>query len=48
MKNWYTFQRTDLRFQIDHITPKKIHFFEELFEDPNNESLFVILVRQTN
>ena len=35
----------DLRFHVDHITPKKIQLFEEFSEDPDNERLFVILIR---
>ena len=45
MKNLYPIQITDLRQQVDHITPKKIQLFEEFSEDPNNERLFLILVR---
>ena len=45
MKNFYPIQVTDLRFQVDHITPKKIQLFEEFFEDPDNERLFIILIR---
>ena len=45
MKNFYPIQVTDLRFQVDHITPKKVQLFEEFSEDPNNERLFVILIR---
>ena len=30
MKNFYPIQITDHRFQVDHITPTKIQFFEEL------------------
>ena len=45
MKNFYPIQVTDLRFQVDHITPKKIQFFEEFSQDPSNERLFVTLVR---
>ena len=29
MKNKHSIQVIDLRFQLDHITPKKIQFFEE-------------------
>ena len=46
MKNFYPIQVTDLRFQVDHITPKKIQLFEEFSKDPDNERLFVILIRQ--
>ena len=45
MKYLYPIQITDLRFQVDHITPKKIQLFEEFSEDPANERLFIILVR---
>ena len=45
MKYLYPIQIIDLRFQVDHITPKKIQLFEEFSEDPNFERLFIILVR---
>ena len=45
MKYLYPIQITDLRFQVDHITPKKIQLFEEFLEYPANERLFIILVR---
>ena len=45
MKTFYLFQVIDLRFRVDHITPKKIQLFEEFSEDPNNERLFVLLIR---
>ena len=45
MKYLYPIQITDLRHQVDHITPKKIQFFQEFSEDPANERLFIILVR---
>ena len=44
MKN--LIQVTDLKFQIHHFSPKKIQLFEEFSEDPKNERLFVLLVRQ--
>ena len=47
MKKFYPIQITDLRHQVDHITPKKIQLFEEFFEDPSNERLFLILIRHT-
>ena len=40
MKYLYPIQITDLRFQVDHITPKKIQLFQEFSEDPANERLF--------
>ena len=45
MNYLYPIQITDLRFQVDHITPKKIQLFEEFSEDPANERLFLILIR---
>ena len=45
MKYLYPIQITDLRFQVEHITPKKIQLFQEFSEDPANERLFIILVR---
>ena len=45
MKYLYPIQITDLRYQVDHLTPKKIQLFEEFSEDPANERLFNILVR---
>ena len=44
MKNFYPTQVTDLRLQIDHITPKKIQLFGEFAEDPDIERLFLILI----
>ena len=50
MKNDYPIQVIDLRFQADHITPKKIQLFEEYRADPankpNNARLYVILIRR--
>ena len=34
MKNFYPIQVIDLRFQADHISPKKIQLFEEYRADP--------------
>ena len=45
MKYRYPIQITDLRHQFDYITPKKIQLFQEFSEDPDNERLFIILVR---
>ena len=45
MKYLYPIQITDLRHQVDHITPKKIQLFQEFSEDPTNERLFIILIR---
>ena len=45
VKNTYPIQVIDLRFQVDHINPKKIQFFEEYRADPANARLFLILIR---
>ena len=47
MKNEYPIQLIELRFQVDHITPKKIQLFEEFNTDPLNVNtrIFVIKVR---
>ena len=50
MKSKYPIQVIDLRFQPDHISPKKIQLFEENRADPannpNNARLYVILIRR--
>ena len=50
MKDKYPIQVIDLRFQADHITPKKIQLFEEYRDKPANNpniaKLFVILIRR--
>ena len=44
MKNYYPIQIIDLRFQVDHLSPKKIRLFEKY--DPNtNTNLYVILIK---
>ena len=47
MKTKHPIQVIDLRFQPDHITPKKIQLFEEYRADPannpNNARLYVTL-----
>ena len=47
MKNEYPIHLLDLRFQVDHVTPKKIKLFEEFNTDPLNVNarIFVILVK---
>ena len=45
VKNTYPIQVIDLRFQVDHINPKKIQLFEEYRANPNNARLFLILIR---
>ena len=46
MKDKYPIQVIDLRFQADHITPKKIQLFEEYRADPAYARLFVILIKR--
>ena len=46
MKNKYPIHLIDLRFQVDHINPKKKGLFEEYRSATNNARLFVILIRQ--
>ena len=46
MKTKYLIQVIDLRFQVDHITPKKIQLFEEYRAKPANAKLFIILIRR--
>ena len=47
MKNKYLIQVIDLRYQTDHISPKKIQLFEEYKNDPlyANKRLYGILIR---
>ena len=42
---FYPFQITDLRHQVDLITPMKIQLFEEFSKDPANERFFLISIR---
>ena len=50
MKTKYPIQVIDLRFQPDHITPKKIQLFEEYraepANNPNSARLYAILIRR--
>ena len=45
MKNFYPIQMTDLRFQVDQFTSKKIQLVKEFSEDPAKERVFIILIR---
>ena len=45
MKNYYPIQIIDLRFQVDHISPKKIRLFEEYVPNPVNTVLNIILIK---
>ena len=45
MKNIYPIQVIDLRFQVDHINPKKIQLLQEYRRATNNARLFMILIR---
>ena len=40
MKKYYPIQIINLRFQVDHISPKKIRFFEEHDDNPVKTSLY--------
>ena len=46
MKDKNPNQVIDLRFQVDHITPKKIQLFEECNIDPNSAKLYIISIRR--
>ena len=46
MKIKHPIQVIDLRFQADHITPKKIQLFQEYRADPANARLYVIFTRR--
>ena len=45
MKKYYPIQVIDLRFQVDHISPKKISLFEEYDNNPTNTILYIILIK---
>ena len=45
VKSTYPLQVIDLRFQVDHINPKKIQLFEAYRNDPANAKLFLVLIR---
>ena len=45
MKKYYPFQIIDLRFQVDHISPKKIRLFEEYDDNPTNTYIDIILIK---
>ena len=44
MKNIHPIQVFQLRFQVDHVHPKKFQLFEERRSGTNTARLFVILV----
>ena len=44
MKTYYPIQIIDLRFQGDHISPKKIRLFEENDDNPTNTFIYIILI----
>ena len=45
MKEFYPIQIIDLRFQVDHISPKKIRLFEEYDDNPTYTNLYVIRIK---
>ena len=46
MKTKYPIEIIDLRYQSDHITPKKIQLFLEYGADPENAQFFLVLIRR--
>ena len=45
MRTYYPIQTIDLRFQVDHISPKKNRIFEEYNDNPTNSILYIILIK---
>ena len=45
MKTIYPIYIIDLGLQIEHVTPKKIEFFEEYYEAPANTILYTISIK---
>ena len=45
IKDYYPIQRKELRFQVDHISPKKIRLFEEYEPNPTETVLYIILIK---
>ena len=45
MKTKYLIQFIDLRFQVDHVYPKKLQFFEKYRGATTNAILFMIRIR---
>ena len=45
MKIIFPIQIIDLRFQVDHISPKKIQLIEEFDKNPTNTILYIILIK---
>ena len=46
LKTKYPIEVIDMRYQSDHITPKKIQVFHENDTDPDNARLFLLLIRR--
>ena len=46
MKTNYLIRITDLRHQPEYVTPKKIQLFPKYGTNPDNDRLFLILIRQ--
>ena len=46
MINFYLIQAIDLRFRVDHITPKKIQLWEEYRVPANIARKLVILIKR--
>ena len=46
MKTKYPIEIIDLRHQLDHITPKKIHLFKKYGADPENAKFCLLFIRR--
>ena len=47
MKDYYPFEKIDLRFQVDQISPKKLRLFEKYNDNPANTIVYIILIKHT-
>ena len=45
VKSWLPFEIIDLRFQADHISPKKNRFCAENYDNPVKTAIYIILVK---
>ena len=45
MKDYYPSEVIDLRCQVDHISSKKIRFFQEYDDNPVNSFLYIISLK---
>ena len=42
-KRWYPFEISDLRFQVDHKSPKKNRFWKENCDNPVNTIIYIYI-----